>query len=338
VRRADGGGLSGSRAVLVADAAVLTAAGVTLAGLALAGRLSVDALLALSASIAGSVAVVTLAAARTFRRAAELGRTVEALRLRVRVADGVAERHRRTAETSGAGVFELLAGLVAAEEGARGQLAAELHDTVAQSLLAARMLLADNGPGAAGRAAECVDEAEEQVRAVMARTRPPELSRGDLAEAVRGLAADLLRRYGLGVRLEWPVAPRPLPHATAVVAYRFFQEALLNVVKHADTDLARAGLALLDGELVAEVVDAGPGFAPAAVRSEGGRHVGLTLLRERARLAGGAVTVTSSPGEGTRVELRLPLRPAPAAAPPSAPAPAAAPGLVSAAAAVSLPV
>ena len=73
---------------------------------------------------------------------AELAAVLEALHLRVRLGDQVGERHRVEAETAGAGVFELLSGLVAAEEGARGQLAAELHDTVAQSLMIARGLLA----------------------------------------------------------------------------------------------------------------------------------------------------------------------------------------------------
>ena len=71
-------------------------------------------------------------------------RTVDALQRRVRIADEVAERHRRSAETASAGMFELLSGLVAAEEGARGQLAAELHDTVAQSLTTAQVLLDDH--------------------------------------------------------------------------------------------------------------------------------------------------------------------------------------------------
>lgn len=351
-------------------AAALVATAVVLAGgvLALGGRLGAEGRLAVAACGAVVLPVVAVAAgllaeqfasavrvlrgdallrledpsrtrgptrpagllgARGTAELAELGRVLEALHLRVRLGDDVAERHRRTAENAGAGMFELLSGLVAAEEGARGQLAAELHDTVAQSLLAARMLLAD-GPGGLDRAADCVAEAEEQVRGVMARTRPPQLRDGDLGLAVAALRDDLDRRYGLRVVLDWPPAPRPLPLATAVVVYRFFQEALQNVVKHADTDLAAAALALEVDGLVASVTDSGPGFDLAVVRGEAGRQVGLGLLRERARLAGGTVEVTSSPGTGTRVLLRLPLRAPgvgtfPAPAPPTALIPAQAP-------------
>src|SRR5439155_3265812 len=128
----------------------------------------------------------------------ELARTLEALHMRVRMADEVAERHRRSAETASAGMFELLAGLVAAEEGARGQLSAELHDTVAQSLMAARSMLFDP-LGPVEQADELVTEAEEQARTAMARTRPPALRDGDLARAVAALRDDMENRYGLRV-------------------------------------------------------------------------------------------------------------------------------------------
>lgn len=235
----------------------------------------------------------------------ELARTLEALHMRVRMADEVAERHRRSAETASAGMFELLAGLVAAEEGARGQLSAELHDTVAQSLMAARSFLSDPDRGV-DQAAELVAEAEEQVRAVMARTRPPALREGDLARAVAALRDDMDNRYALQVALSWPEQAYPLPLATAVTVYRFFQEALLNVVKHADVDFASAELRIDEEWVVAVVGDDGPGFDPDDVQPDKGRHVGLGLLRERARLVGGSLEVTSWPSNGTTLTLRLP--------------------------------
>ena len=242
--------------------------------------------------------------ARSSLEVADLARTLDALHLRVRVADELGERHRREAETAGAGVFELLSGLVAAEEGARGQLAAELHDTVAQSLMIARSMLA--GDPDIAKVSDYVEDAEEQVRAVMARTRPPALRDGDLASAVGGLRLDMSSRYGLTVRVEWPESPYPLPLASAVTVYRFFQEALLNVVKHADVDDAFAELRVDEDWVVAVVRDEGPGFDPEEVRPDGGRHVGLGLLRDRARLVGGSLEIDSWPSNGTTLTLRLP--------------------------------
>lgn len=254
---------------------------------------------------------------------AALSAALDALSLRMRVADELAARHKAAAQTASAGMFELLSGLLAAEEAARGQLAAELHDTVAQSLAAARTLLADGDPR---RAAEYLEEAEEQTRAVMARTRPPALREGNLADAVAGLRDDLMARYGLLVVVDWPATARPLPLAAAVTVYRFFQESLHNVVKHADVDEAQIALAFEPDGLVARVSDRGAGFVLDQVRAERGRHVGLSLLRERVRLAGGSVQVTSAPGAGTTLEMRLPLGLRLAAASPASP-PAAAPPL-----------
>lgn len=255
---------------------------------------------------------------RSSAEVGELARTLDALHMRVRVADDLGERHRRDAQTAGAGVFELLSGLVAAEEGARGQLAAELHDTVAQSLAMARGLLAaaDGGRDDIPGLADCLEDAEEQVRAVMARTRPPALRDGDLASAVANLALDMRARYGLEVKVEWPPSPHPLPLASAITVYRFFQEALLNVVKHADVDDATVLLKVEQDAVTAQVGDHGPGFDQGSVKPERGRHVGLGLLRERARLSGGSLEVTSTSGEGTTLTLRLP-RPSAASTPPA---------------------
>ena len=254
---------------------------------------------------------------RGLRELRRLDDVLAALRMRIRLVDEIADRYRRDADSAGVGMFELLSGLVAAEEGTRGQLAAELHDSVAQSLSAARRLLSDGfDPERWVQAGSLVEESEEALRATMARARPPALRDGDLAAAVSQVRDDLAMRYGLQVTLEWPLVAYPLPLASAVTVYRFFQEALLNVLKHAEVDEAVASLTIDNGHLTAVVRDNGPGFDMASqpVAGVGGRHVGLGLLRERARLAGGSVDVMSAPGAGTMLTLRLPVPAAPPAA------------------------
>jgi len=188
---------------------------------------------------------------------------------------------------------------------------------LARGLLAA----SPSTPSELAKLADYVQDAEEQVRAVMARTRPPALRDGDLASAVANLRLDMGARYGLVVTVEWPESPYPLPLASAVTVYRFFQEALLNVVKHADVDDAVASLRMDPDAVVAQVRDEGAGFDPSAVRSDPGRHVGLGLLRERARLSGGTLDVVSRLGTGSTLTLRLPrpqgLVPQPVVDPPS---------------------
>ncbi len=297
-------GLGTAAGLLVELVAVLLAGQVAAALRALRGT-ALQRLQAPSAPLAPAAPPVLL---RTSTELADLAAVLEALHARVRLGDQVGERHRATAQTAGAGVFELLSGLVTAEEGARGQLAAELHDTVAQSLMIARGLLSAGPTTAAdlAKVSDYVEDAEEQVRAVMAGTRPPALREGDLADAVGNFALDLRQRYGLVVEVVWPETAYPLPLASAITVYRFFQEALLNVVKHADVDAAVVELVVDETLVRASVTDRGPGFDPSAVRPDRGRHVGLGLLRERARLSGGGLEVASVVGTGTTLTLFLP--------------------------------
>jgi signal transduction histidine kinase len=87
--------------------------------------------------------------------------------------------------------------------------------------------------------------------------------------------------------------------------FRIVQEALNNVVKHAETDRAHVILSPGDGHLLLEVRDSGKGFVldgPAP----GGAHIGLATMRERAEQLGGTLRVDSHPGQGTRVLVEIP--------------------------------
>lgn len=106
------------------------------------------------------------------------------------------------AEFTSAGFAELFAKRVHAEEGLRSALTAELHDTVAQTLLTAQWELEQGG--SLDEALAQVTMAEGQLRAVMAQTRPPELNR-DLATSVRELIEEMSTRYKLDLRVTgWP--------------------------------------------------------------------------------------------------------------------------------------
>ena len=283
-----------------------------------------------AAVAAGAVGLVGLVGAGTRDGEPEPADDREVLRLRAEAAEALAEHRAEQARSVSAGVAELVAGLVTAEEGARGQLAAELHDTVAQSLTlslsVARGLLArGDGDPELVRLVDLVEDAEEQLRGVLSRTRPPALRDSDLGRAVASLRDDVRVRYALEVSVRWPAEPVPLPLVSAVTLYRFFQEALVNVVKHAGVDAAELALEVGADEVVATVSDEGAGFEPERVRPDGGRQVGLGLLGERARLAGGRLEVDSG-GErtGTLVRLRLP-RPSVTALVPAQRGPAAVP-------------
>jgi signal transduction histidine kinase len=86
--------------------------------------------------------------------------------------------------------------------------------------------------------------------------------------------------------------------------FRVIQEALNNVVKHAGTSRASVTLKFGDGYVIARVEDNGQGFAPEASGAET-RGIGLSTMRERVAMLGGAMSIDSSPGAGTQVTVEL---------------------------------
>jgi signal transduction histidine kinase len=193
----------------------------------------------------------------------------------------------------------------------RLRLAAEVHDGLAQDLaLAMRelaLLEADPAP-------EVADASRARLRAAVAQAHgivrsrltgmvaPPAL--GGLRPALEQLC-DRFAQRGLPVRLDADAELPELPPPVAAAALRVLSEALTNAERHGRAEQAVLEAHRVDGHLELAVRDDGCGFAAAAVPGAG--HFGLLLMRERARAAGGTLSVDSQPGAGTRVALDLPL-------------------------------
>jgi signal transduction histidine kinase len=300
---------------------LFAAPGVLVAGAAFlqpdtAWQFTVGMLGGLGLSLVGAAVVVRSGWVSSWRELlmvtiGRLRRQRSALVQRTAVLQRVVDELRGSSERATGITSRLLSELVRAEETTRANLAAELHDTVAQCLSIALMGLSDVTDSRHLEAREAVRDAELQLRTVLARIRPPELASGDLAQAVADLCTDLQQRYGVEVDVRWEATSLRLPIAAATVVYRFLQETLLNAVEHADGEGVSLDLDVVqDGQvsrLSVTVADRGPGFVQSAVVSTGGRHVGLKLAGERARLAGGDLSVRSVLGEGTQVRLLIPL-------------------------------
>ena len=209
--------------------------------------------------------------------------------------------------------------LVTGREEERRRLRRDLHDGLGPALaslhLEAGVLrrLVRSDPAAAER---LVDEMQNDIRAtiedirrVVHELRPPALDDLGLVPAIHVLAAKLGRPdgppgeapLGLQVRVDAPDDLPNLPAAVEVAAYRIIQEALTNVVRHANARCAVVCLRL-DGALHVEVSDEGIGF-------NGGRDdgVGLRSMRERAAELGGQFSVTGAATGGTVVRAVLPV-------------------------------
>jgi signal transduction histidine kinase len=202
--------------------------------------------------------------------------------------------------------------LVGTREEERRRLRRDLHDGLGAQLAGLNIQagtlrrLIPRDPAAAD---EVVVELRNELRCAIADIRrlvydlrPPALDDLGLAEALRRLA----ERYGaeggqLRVLVEAPEDLPNLPAAVEVAVYRITQEALTNVVRHAQALTCVVRLSV-DEDVVLEIVDDGSGIP--AERSAG---VGLSSMRERAGELGGSCVVESTQDSGTHVLVHLPL-------------------------------
>ena len=197
----------------------------------------------------------------------------------------------------------------------RQRMARELHDTLSQGLAglilqleAADAHLTKERPE---RAQEIIAQAMEQARATLANARRAigDL-RSSLDSSVLGLGQALeaeVQRFehatGLPCELEVQLSGE-LPSPIVETSLRIVSEALTNIARHAQASHAWVQVEEMDTQLCLDVQDDGQGFDPEAVEAG---HYGLLGMRERARLAGGGLDVSSEQGQGTMIKVWLPL-------------------------------
>ncbi|HYF43993.1 MAG TPA: PAS domain-containing sensor histidine kinase [Ramlibacter sp.] len=213
---------------------------------------------------------------------------------------------------------EELAAFAAEAAGVREQektrIARELHDELAQSLTALKMdtlwvrdhLQADPA-GAAAKLSQMLamlDTSVAATRRIAADLRPLLLDDLGLAPAIEWLVQNFSQRAGVACELDVDEELElQEPYATAV--FRIVQESLVNVGKHAGASRVQVRVAREGGEMVLSVEDDGKGFDLSGPRKP--HSLGLVGLRERAHLLKGEVRIASTPGQGTRVEARIPV-------------------------------
>ena len=207
--------------------------------------------------------------------------------------------------------------LVSSQE--RAKLAQELHDSVTQALFSmtlttrsAEMLLERDPPRAVEKLAELrqlASDALAEMRALIFELRPGSLDKDGLFVALRKHAAAVQGRTGLPVAVETTCDDEErLPPGIEESLYRIGQEALHNVVKHARAKEARIALTREEGGVRLAISDDGTGFDPLNVPSG---HLGLEGMRTRAERIGAQFSVTSTPGQGSRVDVVVPTSLAP---------------------------
>jgi signal transduction histidine kinase len=207
---------------------------------------------------------------------------------------------------------ELAQHLQTSVEMERAAIAREIHDDVGGSLTAIKFDLAWIGrhvqaPEVQERvltALETVAHAIEASQRIMHNLRPAILEQG-LVAALQWMAAQFEKRNGMACLFRTSHESMQLPAGVPLVAYRFAQEALTNVSKHAQATRVMIDLSMSRGVLSLEVSDNGRGLSRADLAKA--RSFGLRGLHERAGTVGGWVDVSSS-ANGTVLMLSVPMR------------------------------
>jgi signal transduction histidine kinase len=256
----------------------------------------------------GAAAIVASVFVIRFLRAFEVEQ-------RRQIAD-LQDQRLREAERREALRGELYRRVVGAQEAERQRIARELHDETGQSLTAIGMGMRSVGATlgadpekASHRLRELeglVDRSLNELQRLIGDLRPSHLDDLGLPAALRWYAGEVQTRTSLKISVEAFGEPRPLPGAVNTALFRIAQEAITNVVRHAEATSARVRIRFGETTIDLQVSDDGRGFDP---RPIGGRERpawGLLGIEERATLLGGTASIRSRPGEGTQVDVTVP--------------------------------
>lgn len=219
-------------------------------------------------------------------------------------------------------VRQLASHLQQVEERERKRISRELHDEAGQSLLCLRLQLEMLENSLSRRQKGLKEElrrSRQQVETIIVEIRrlisalsPTVLEQFGLVSAIRHLLKEFLRvsQAELEFTIDLP-ENLEISNGTSMVAYRFVQEALHNILSHSKAETVKIFAGLDDGQLVCQVSDDGVGFRVREVQRQD-HSFGLRGISERVLLMGGTVDIASEPGEGSSVTARMPLTEDPA--------------------------
>jgi signal transduction histidine kinase len=230
----------------------------------------------------------------------------------LRLAEQFANRAAVAVDLSRRVARDALRRVVSGQELERRRLARELHDETGQALtsilLGLRAVEGAGGPGemstAAAHLRELVVGTLHDVRRLAVQLRPKALDDFGLVAAVERLVQTFSEATEIQVDLVSQLGDDRLPPEVETTLYRIAQEALTNIVKHAEA--SRVSILFVRRSATAMVVieDDGHGFDPDTVEDE---RLGIIGMRERVELHEGRLTVESAPGSGTTLVAEVPL-------------------------------
>lgn len=212
---------------------------------------------------------------------------------------------------------ELSRQLLNVREEERLHLARELHDEIGQNLTAVKLSLQSMlqypdpaaMPNDLRTNIDIVDRVINQVRALLSDLRPALLPELGAVVALREHLARQAQRTGLLIEFSADPCIGRLEETLELVCFRVAQEAVFNIVRHAQATKISVTLNLLDQTLLLTIADNGVGFDPALISmpDKRGWHFGWTGMQERVALVGGTIEWNSTPQGGTRIQALFPI-------------------------------
>jgi two-component system sensor histidine kinase UhpB len=209
--------------------------------------------------------------------------------------------------------------LMRVQERERAALSRELHDEIGQTFTALmihlqaaqRMAHTRTTPTQLDECMRIVEYALERVRGLSIDLRPPQLDHFGLVTALRSHLLRVPRPEGLELRLESNMESARVDPDVEIACFRIVQEAITNVLRHANARQAFVDVKFRADEVLLEVRDDGCGFEPKAAseRVSRGQRLGLLGMQERASLLGGRLQIASVNNGGTQIVARFPLPP-----------------------------
>lgn len=217
---------------------------------------------------------------------------------------GFNEREHQLAKSRAAALLE-------GQELERRRITLELHDGVGQLLTAIKMRVEvlDGDEEKKEGIKAYINDTIAEVRRISYNVMPQALVDYGLKAAVAGLCDNIRKYSGLTIDFNWveEVATR-LDFDVSIAVFRIVQEGLNNIVKHAKATQVEISLVINEDSVYLILADNGKGFESARL-NHGHQGFGLRNMRERARLLNGTFEITSSPGQGTVIEVSIPMQP-----------------------------
>lgn len=199
----------------------------------------------------------------------------------------------------------------------RSRLACDLHDTLEQGLTAIHLQLHAIGPSLQEASVETqerlvaarllVQQCHSEIRRSIWNLRSEALEHFDLGDALHRAAQSLFLGSQTRVTFRRQIGEMKIPPLIGDNVLKIGQEAITNVLKHADASVLSIDLTTTDNLISLAVSDDGSGFTPTTVPDGKTGHFGLMGIGERAERIGGKLDITSLPGKGTTIRITLPL-------------------------------